>query len=198
MNRRALFFTTAAFGTLALMAACSPATTSTLEADLNTGILDSGLIVTALGTVEADINADDPTLINASQNTEILAGLAALQQANANLAALGANATPSSATTPLQQVLAGFNGFAAVINAVLPPAAVVAPALEPVVVIFQAATLLIETVIEPLVTELAASGAAPVTPMPSMAMPVRFAPPPSMTVDQARSVLRIAAQERSR
>lgn len=198
MKRRSLLASTALVAPLALLGACGASTTSTLTADLNTGILDAGLIATALGTVEPDIKLDNPALISASQDAEFLSGLAALRQADANLVALGANPIPSSAMTPLQQVVTAFNGLIAVVNAVLPPAAVVSSTLEPVLVIFQSATLLIQDVIEPLIAQLAAAQPTASVRMVAARLTVasRFQPSPSMTLDQARSALRIAAGRR--
>lgn len=201
MYRRTLLRSTAivavAAPAVALLDACSASQTSKLQADLNTGILDSGLITNALSTVEMDIKLDAPNAITPAQDAQFQKDIAALKQANANLTALGGTPLPSAAQPFLQQIITGFNDFAAVANAVLPAAAVAFPALGTVIITFQAATLIIQTVIEPLLTQIAANSApAPAAPRAAQvraSVPARFAPPPNMTLEQARATLGLAA-----
>jgi len=192
IRRRALLMSSTFVPTAWILAACSTQQASTVQTALQTGILDTGLITTSLSTVEADIKADDPTLITPAQDAQFQTDLAALEQANTSLSGLGGNPLPSSAQTPLQQFITGFNDFASIVDAVLPAAAVAVPALQPVVVTFQAATLIMQTVIEPLMTQIAANqtaASAPMQPTAVVHVAARFTPPASMTLDQARAIL---------
>lgn len=156
-------------------------------AQLATAISDATIIVSGIQAAYVDLQLDDPNAVpKGSEKDQLI--LSALSAAIADARALGSAQTPGDQATRLAVVETDINGVANLVNTVLPIAAATDPKLGAVVIGFQAAALLNQTIIEPLVNQLAAQSGVS-APTPTTIAAARFRPSPGMTVPQAEQAL---------
>lgn len=178
LTRRRLFAGTTALVAVALVGACAQEAANNVQ----DGITEAGNVIGALRTAYSDLQIDAPTLVPKGSATDLQV-MAAFTAADATLANMNATQPALAVGTSLRAIESDFNTVANLTNVAIAGVGAAVPSAQPFVMAFQAGTLIIETVVEPLIAKLIPGTASAVR------IPQRYQPPSGLTVAGAKMIL---------